>query len=73
MQPHPFDIARRHGLIPALMSTDIRRLLAGRPHLGRDHAALAAVLRGLGYSSGEVDARLSMASDGVPPALLEAA
>lgn len=54
------DIAREHGLIPAVMDTDIRRLVDDRRLLA-DDAALAARLRGLGYSAGEVDARLAMA------------
>lgn len=54
------EIAREHGLIPAMLSDDIRRMADAR-RLPADDAALAARLRGLGYSSGEVDARLAMA------------
>lgn len=58
--------ARRHGLVPLLLSADIARLGAARPGLIADDAALAAALRGLGYSEGEVAARLMLSPAPLP-------
>lgn len=58
-QEHPLDTARRLGVVADVMLTDMRRLIDQRPRLIVDDAAMAAALRGLGYTPGEVDARLN--------------
>lgn len=53
--------AREHGLVPLILAQDLARLTGERPELLKSDAHLAAALRALGYSDGEVDARLTMA------------
>lgn len=60
MQEHPLDTARRLGVVADVMLTDMRKLVDRRPHLITDDIAMAAALRGLGYTPGEVDARLNL-------------
>ncbi|SHE66506.1 hypothetical protein SAMN02745157_0665 [Kaistia soli DSM 19436] len=60
MQSPALDAARSRGMIPAVMTTDMRQLIDKRPSLIVDDIAMAAALRGLGYTAGEVDARLGM-------------
>lgn len=57
------DLARSHGLIPHLMTDAIRRLVSASPAILGDDAALAARLRGEGFTDGEVDARLYLSPD----------
>lgn len=59
LKEHPLDTARRLGVVADVMLTDMRRLIDKRPQLIVDDAAMAAALRGLGYTPGEVDARLN--------------
>lgn len=63
MQQHPLDIARRHGLIQTTMDADITRIIIYLPAATANRACLAATLRGLGYSDGEIDVRLSMSPE----------
>lgn len=61
MQSQLLDPLRESGMLARQMSHDIAELSAADPEILRNNAAMAAALRGLGYSAGEVDARLFMA------------
>lgn len=54
------DIARRAGVLLALIKREALDLYRARPWLLADDAAMAAALRGKGYTAGEVDAFLCL-------------
>lgn len=60
MREHPLETARRHGVLQAILTSEAIGLYERQPALLANDCAMAATLRGRGYTSGEVDAFLCL-------------